>query len=110
MIRYFQLSDIKEVSGQCPLYGNCQTGKVLPPEYCARYKCNTFYQIDTIKFFLDGPWGPNFKGNSTVEEIKESTGIAKIVEQHLSGKNGNENGHSNGNGSKGKPSKVRSCV
>ncbi|MBS3074945.1 hypothetical protein J4429_00640 [Candidatus Pacearchaeota archaeon] len=33
---------------QCSRYNNCRTGRDLPPEFCARYKCNTFYQIDTI--------------------------------------------------------------
>lgn len=32
----------------CPKYKTCRTGRVLSSEFCTRYKCNTFYQIDTI--------------------------------------------------------------
>jgi len=104
MIKYFQLSDIKEVSGQCPLYGNCETGRVLPPEYCARYRCNTFHQVDTIKLFLDSPWGPKAAANSGGEEkTKETSGVAKIVERHLRG-DIEGNGNSNGNEKSGRKS------
>lgn len=37
-----------ESESQCPMYGNCVTARVLNEDYCRRYKCNTYHQIDTI--------------------------------------------------------------
>ena len=98
MTRYFQLSDIKKVPGQCPLYDNCRTGRDLPPEFCAEYRCNTFYQVNTIAYFND--LMKKLQQNSIVgsgEDNSKDTGVARIVEQHLSGSS-NGNGHSKGNG------------
>lgn len=40
-------------NSQCPRYDKCETGKVLPREFCAEHRCNTFYQVDTIQIALD---------------------------------------------------------
>jgi hypothetical protein len=39
---------------QCPIYDKCVSAReVLPREFCAEHRCNTFYQIDTIQICLD---------------------------------------------------------
>lgn len=88
MIRYFQLSKVEKVSGQCPRYENCRTGRDLPPEFCARYRCNTFYQFDSIRFFVNGHFGPNAPKTDTKEE-SELSRIVRIHLQKIASENGN---------------------
>jgi len=106
MIKYFQLSEIKKVSGQCPKYENCRTGRDLPPEFCAKYRCNTFYQVDTLAYFRD--LIKKLEHHVAVnEEEKKTPDIARIVQQHFNqSSNSNGNGHSNGNGKTGRISSI----
>jgi len=101
--RYFERSQ-KEASGDCPLYGNCHTGKILPREFCARYRCNTFHQVDTIQIYLDSPWGPRAIANCGSDEPSEqSSDIARIVEQHLHGVSGGNGHRRNGKSARASP-------
>lgn len=97
MLKYFQLSDIKVDSLQCPRYGNCETGRALTADFCARYRCNTFYQLDTLRL-----------PDKTKDETKETSQLSRVVANHFQQITpGNGNGHS-GNG-KGVAGKLR-CI
>ena len=90
----------------CPRYDKCITGKARTREACSKYRCNTFYQIDTIQLFLDSKWGPkavaagepsddgNVRKSLDVRVIREM--LAREAIGNCNGKNGN--GHSSGNG------------
>lgn len=99
MVKYFEINPV-EISGQCPLYENCRSGRDLPPEFCAKYRCNTFYNIDTIDLYLKSPWGP--KAIAECGRNGQNLSPPEIVRTHLDDKIG-QNGHcKNGNGSNGR--------
>ena len=66
-----------EIISQCPLYASCRTGRDLPPEFCAKYRCNTFYQIDTISRF-----------NQANEAMKNANGNIGDIREIFRGYNG----------------------
>jgi hypothetical protein len=82
---------INKSESQCPIYGNCRTGRDLPPEFCARYRCNTYFKIDTIDignrinyYLANRPHNSN--GNSCMFEMngpRVETDIAKIVQKAI---------------------------
>jgi hypothetical protein len=94
-MRYYQMSQV-DISGECPLYSRCRTGQCFSKEACTGIRCNTFYQIDTIKLHVDSPWGPSAiaKCGSNGKPREQKTDIARVVEEHLVGIGRNGNSHS----------------
>lgn len=74
---------------ECPRYENCRTGKVITPKPCTRFKCNTYYQIDTLEicrrinaYLANRP--SNSNGNSCMSDMnghRVEADIARIVEE-----------------------------
>lgn len=66
----------------CPRYGNCETARALNEDFCTNSKCNTFYQIDTLRFF-----------NQAQDAMKNRNGSARtekdlFIDERFRGYNG----------------------
>jgi hypothetical protein len=83
--------DVEDKSSKCPMYEKCRTGRDLDRSkgVCTRYKCNTFYGIDTINVcnrimaYLDQHSHEN-NGDSGIPVMngqRVEKGIAKIVQE-----------------------------
>ncbi len=82
---------IKSDGTECPRYENCRTGKAITPKPCTRFKCNTYYQIDTIAicnrinaYLLNRP--ANNNGRSCLSDIDNyivEKDIARIVQESV---------------------------
>mgnify|MGYP001560082331 CR=1 FL=1 len=61
----------------CPKYNYCKTGRVLSERFCTQYKCNTYYDINTIKLYyrIIGEMGKEGNGN----EKSEESDIGRII-------------------------------